>query len=184
MKVNFKKWLVISILLFSLGIVLGLSNPSGEALVEEELAIMEELVAWLAALPPGLLALFILLKNWLALLISFAFSPLLLLSPVLTLTSNGLLLEVVASEVAQNTSPGYVLAGLLPHGIIEIPALIIAEAAALSFGTSIILAIFRKTSRAELFTSIKKNLKYLLLAMLLMIPAALIETFITPLFIQ
>jgi stage II sporulation protein M len=86
--------------------------------------------------------------------------------------------------VVKNTSLGYLLAGLLPHGIFEIPALMIGEAAAFSFGTSVLLGLLRKNSFAQVSSSFKKNLKYLMLAMLLMVPAALIETFITPLLLR
>jgi stage II sporulation protein M len=181
---NFKRWLVVAVLLFSLGIVFGLFSPTGGSPMDEELAAFEELISMLAALPPGLLAILILLKNCTALLISFALSPLLCLSPFLTLTINGWLIGVITTEVVKNTSLGYLLAGLLPHGIFEIPALMIGEAAALSFGTSVLLGLLRKNSFAQVSSSFKKNLKYLMLAMLLMVPAALIETFITPLLLR
>ena len=181
---NFKRWLVAAVLLFSLGIIFGLFSPAGDGPMDEELAAFEELIGILTALPPGLLALIILLKNCTALLISFALSPLLCLSPFLTLTVNGWLIGAISTEVVKTTSVGYLLAGLLPHGIFEIPALMIGEAAAFSFGTSVLLGLFRKNSFAQVSSSFKKNLKYLGLAMLLMVPAALIETFITPLLLQ
>lgn len=171
---------MVAFLLFSLGIVFGLFSPSGETLMAEDLAALEKLVGWLAVLPPGLLAIFILLKNWLALLVSFAFSPLLGLGPILALTTNGLLLGVIVVEVTEEVSLGYLLTGLLPHGVFEIPALLIGEAAALSFGASVFLVLLRKNSFQQLSSSLKKNLRYLLLALLLMVPAAIIEVFITP----
>ncbi|MFA5316256.1 MAG: stage II sporulation protein M, partial [Dehalococcoidales bacterium] len=141
------------------------------------------MVGILASLPPVLLAIFILFKNCLALLFSFFLSPLFCLVPVMTLTVNGWLIGVVATEVTQNISLGYLLAGLLPHGIFEVPALMIGEAAAFGFGSSVFLSVFRKNKPGYLTASFKKNLRYLILAMLLMVPAALIETFITPLFL-
>jgi stage II sporulation protein M len=70
---------------------------------------------------------------------------------------------------------------LLPHGIFELPALIIGEAAAFSFGTAAILALFKKERRNLLLPNLKQNLIYLLIAFALLLPAAIIETFVTPL---
>ncbi len=73
------------------------------------------------------------------------------------------------------------LAGLLPHGIFELPALILGEAAALSFGAVVILALFKKERRNLIPPSLKRNLRYLMIALALLLPAAIIETYVTPL---
>jgi stage II sporulation protein M len=73
---------------------------------------------------------------------------------------------------------------LLPHGVFEIPAIIIGEAAALSFGAMVIMALFSPKRRSQLLPNLKQNLKYLLLAFILLVPAAIIETFVTPLLLQ
>jgi len=86
--------------------------------------------------------------------------------------------------VVQEESLGFLLAGILPHGIIEIPALIIGEAAALGFGVSLIIALFTGNRSKMLLPAFKTNLKYLIVALALLVPAAIIETFITPLFLS
>jgi stage II sporulation protein M len=83
--------------------------------------------------------------------------------------------------VIEQESVGLLLAGLLPHGIFELPALIIGEAAALSFGSMAIIALISKKRRDQLSPNLKRNLKYLALAFALLLPAAIIETYITPL---
>ena len=83
----------------------------------------------------------------------------------------------------QQESVGLVLAALLPHGVFELPALIIGEAAALSFGTMAIIALISKEKRKLLLPNLKQNLRYLRLACILLVPAAIIETFATPLLI-
>ena len=70
--------------------------------------------------------------------------------PILALVVNGWLLAFVSAVVAEEKSLGFVLTGLLPHGIFELPALILGEAAALSFGTAVILALFIKERRKRL----------------------------------
>ena len=75
------------------------------------------------------------------------------------------------------------LLGLLPHGIFELPAIIIGMAASLSFGFAAIQAAVSREKRAQLLPSLKQNSKYLLLALALLVPAAIMETFVTPLFL-
>jgi stage II sporulation protein M len=70
--------------------------------------------------------------------------------------------------------------GILPHGIFEIPALIIGQAAALGLGAMTIAAVFSKDRREELFPYLRKSIKYLGVVILLLIIAAGIEAFITP----
>jgi stage II sporulation protein M len=103
--------------------------------------------------------------------------------PVATLLLNGWLLGLVSTVVTEQESLGFVLAGLLPHGVIELPALFIGEAAALSFGIVAVIALFKKEKRGLFLPSLKQNLRYLTLAVALMLPAAAIETFLTPLLV-
>ena len=65
--------------------------------------------------------------------------------------------------------------------IFELPALILGEAAALSFGTVVIRALFKSERRNLVLPNLKQNLKYLMVAFALLLPAAIIETYITPL---
>jgi stage II sporulation protein M len=179
---NYRWWILIAIFLFSAGLVFGLMPLTGTAgLSSEGITALQQLSDILLSLPLPLIALFIFFKNASALLISFALSPILCLAPVLALTFNGLLLGSVSAMVVQEKSVGFVLAALIPHGIFELPAFIIGEAAALSFGAMVILALFRKEAREHLVPSLKQNLKYLAIAFGLLVPAAIIETYVTPL---
>ena len=179
---SYKRWLFVAILLFGIGIALGLSTSTGFAsLISEDIAVLKELGGLLASLPLALVVVIIFIKNASVLLLSFAFSPIFCLVPILTLTVNGWLLAFVSVLVSQEKSLGFVLAGLLPHGIFELPALILGEAAALSFGTVAMLALFKKERRDLLLPSLKRNLRYLIVALALLLPAAIIETYVTPL---
>ena len=180
---SYKWWIFVAILLFGIGIIFGLATPASiTGLLSEELTALEEFSGMLAPFTLSTV-IFIFLKNAVVLLFSFAFSPVFCLVPILTLTVNGWLVAWVSTIVVQEKSLGFVLAGLLPHGIIELPALFIAEAAALSFGAMAIVALFKKERRELLLPSLKQNSKYLSIALALLLPAAVIETYITPLLI-
>ncbi len=178
---NYKWWVFIAIGLFGIGLAFGLAMPVSIAnLLSEELATLQELSAILVPFKIST-AILIFVKNASALLLSFIFSPILCLLPILALTFNGLLLSFISVIVIQEESLGFVLAGLLPHGIFELPAFIIGEAAALSFGAMLMVALFKKEARGLLPSSLKQNLRYLVIAFALLVPAAIIETYVTPL---
>ena len=182
---NYKKWIFIAVLLFGIGIVLGLATPTSTTeLPTEDITDFVELADFLTTLPKWAVFIIILIKNVMALSVSFIFSPILCLVPVMALTVNGWIIGLVSTIVLQEESLGYLLVGLLPHGIFEIPALIMAEAVALSFGTAIILALFNKEKRNLLLPNLRENLRYLLVALALLVPAAIIETYVTPLFLR
>ena len=182
---NHKRWVILSALLFGIGLVLGLATPASiTSLLSEEIVTLKELAEALEPLPQSSVFMVILVKNVSVLLISLALSPILCLVPTMALTFNGWLLGFVATTVTQEESLGYLLVGLLPHGIFEIPALIMGEAVAFSFGTTVILALFRKERRNLLLPNLRRNLRYLVVALTLLLPAAIIETYLTPLFLD
>jgi stage II sporulation protein M len=177
--------LAIAAVLFLGGIAAGLSMPVADAGVATgDVGALERFARFLQDLSPGMMFVLILLKNVFALLFSFVLSPLLCIMPIVTLVLNGILIGFVAVPVASQTSVSYVLAAILPHGVIELPALVIGEAAALSTGVAIMMIPFRVQARNELGLTLRHNLKYLGFALALLVPAALVETFITPLFLR
>ena len=180
---SYRRWIFVAVCLFGIGMAFGLAMPAGIAkLLAEDLAALRELGIILGPFQIST-AIFIFLKNVSALLLSFIFSPILCLLPILALTVNGWLLSFISVSVLQEESLGFLLAGLLPHGILELPALIIGEAAALSFGALAIVALVSKKRRNPLLPGLKRNLRYLTIACILLLPAAIIETYVTPLFL-
>ncbi|MFC2122550.1 stage II sporulation protein M [Bacteroidota bacterium] len=182
---KYRVWLITAASLFVISIIVGWSIPDDiSGLLGEDIAQLTQLSNFLLSLPPIVTALLIFLKNSLSLVLSFAFSPLLCLMPLLALLSNGALLGWVSARVIERESIGLLLAGILPHGVIELPAFIIGEAAALSFGSLVIVSLFKAEARGMLWPHLKQNLKYLTIALALLIPAAFIEAFLTPLLIK
>lgn len=173
-----KKWLFGISVLFVLCVIGGIFTPSRSL-------IMDTIAGFLGDRfndpTPTAFVLIILVNNVIVLLVSFVLSPFFGVVPVLTIILNGWVVGVFAAELAARESLGLVLAGLLPHGIIEIPALFIGEAAALSFGVAAMGSLFSADHRARFLPSLRRSLKYLGLACALLVPAALIEVFVTPL---
>ena len=179
---SYRGWVLVAVGLFATGIVLGLMVPDNlDSVFTEDVAVLEQLAEILGPFKLSTAG-FIFLKNVSALLFSFTFSPLLCLAPVTALIANGGLLSFVSVTFVKQESLGLLLAGLLPHGVFELPALIIGEAAALSFGAMAIIALISKERRSQLAPNLKQNIRYMTLAFALLLPAAIIETYITPLF--
>lgn len=181
---SYKSWIFIAVCLFGIGMAFGLAMPAAIAnLLAEDLTALRQLSAILGPFKVST-AIFIFLKNVSALLLSFIFSPIFCLLPILALIGNGWLLSFISVAVVQEESLGLLLAGLLPHGIFELPALIMGEAAALSFGALAVTALVSRKRRNLLLPGLKQNLRYLMVACILLLPAAIIETYITPLFMS
>ncbi|APV44657.1 stage II sporulation protein M [Dehalogenimonas formicexedens] len=176
---SLRRWLLIAAALFCAGLVIGLLLPDSAA---DSIEQTFKDIAGNAASAEGFgLFVLLLLNNTLAVGASFLFSPIFLILPVVSLLMNGALITVVARLTLQDHSLAFLAAGILPHGIIEIPAYLLAQAAAICFGFNVLKAIFDTQRRSEAGPVLIKCLKWLGLAIILLISAALIEAFITPL---
>ena len=182
---SYKRWVFIAILLFAVGLISGLVTPASiTSLIFEDIAAIDEFGGMLASLPTILAVIVIFVKNVSVLLLSFVLSPIFCLMPIMALTVNGWILAIVSAAVVEKESLGLVLAALLPHGVIELPAIMLGEAAALSFGMIATLSLFKKEKRGLVLPNFRQNIKYLMIALALLLPAAIIETYITPMFLR
>ncbi len=120
---SYKKWLIIATSLFGAGFILGLVTPTGIfGSFANMIAGLEELANLLTPLPQFAILVIIFITNASTLLVSFILSPIFCLWPILVLTLNGWLLAFVSAIITQEKSLGFVLVGLVPHGIVELPA--------------------------------------------------------------
>ena len=105
------------------------------------------------------------------------------LLPLFSVFTNGLILGVFAQIVSSNISWTFLFLGIMPHGIIEIPVLIIASAIGIRIGK---VAVFRLFSKKEsLISELSKALKFFVLILVpLIFIAALIEAFVTTLLLE
>jgi stage II sporulation protein M len=173
-------WLGISVALFLAGLAWGLLAPEANGVGAGQLGALEELAELITSLPGWAMFLAILAKNAAALVFSFVMSPLFLVMPLLGLLLNGWVIGVVAESVVAEHSLGYLLTGLLPHGILELPAFFMGQAAALGFGAAVMRAVISAEQRSRLPVALRTNLKFLVIALILLVPAAAVETFVTP----
>jgi len=178
---SYKWWVSIAVFLFCVGLLVGLATPADMiGLLAEEINAFEEFGSILV--PFSIATVFLIfIRNTTIVLLSFVLSPFLCLVPALVLVVNGWFLGIVSMLILQEESLGFLLSGLLPHGLVELPALFLGEAAAISFGVFIIIALFKKDTRDKLLPRIKKSFTYLIISCALLLPAAIIETYITPL---
>ncbi len=98
--------------------------------------------------------------------------------PILFLFVNGIVVGIFAYTVAETVSWQMFLVGILPHGVIEIPVLILGAASGVKLGGVVFNKIFRK--RGNLREEFSLALEFFLRILLpLLILAAVIEAFVT-----
>jgi stage II sporulation protein M len=180
---SIRVYIAISVLLFALTSVMGYmaagSDPELAATWLKDL----EMLRWIMDQPAPIIMLIIFVKNLLAsamaALLGLGFG----LVPMLVATSNGFLLGIVAYSVIQKESALYLLAGILPHGIIELPTVLVAIAIGFRLGHLVILSIARE--RVDLKGETQWAIHFLIRwFMPLLLLAAFIEAFITPIAIS
>ncbi len=142
-----------------------------------------EMLKWIMDLPPLLIMMIIFLKNLLACAMAVLLGVGLGLVPLLVAITNGFLLGIVSYGAIQKAGVLYLMAGILPHGIIELPTVFLCIAIGLRLGYLLVLTILRE--EANLAGEMRLAVHLLLCwAMPLLFLAAAIETFITPIAIS
>ncbi len=83
---------------------------------------------------------------------------------------------VVYFEATTGIPAVFSVAAMLPHGVLEVPAVILAASTGIDFGVSTWLKIFKKISMDEYKNRLKQQAVILLLTFILLVAAAAIET--------
>lgn len=105
-----------------------------------------------------------------------------LFMPFWTLTSNALIIGIVGGVYGLS---GYgiiaFLVGIIPHGLLEIPAFILGVSLGIDLCFKLIKLIFKRIKKEELNKTIRNALRiYFLWMVPLFLLAAIIETYMTP----
>ena len=184
-----KHYIIASAFVFLFGVVLGYTDSSAfDKLIHAQLEQMRVISEGINQSDHFHWALFlrIILNNLLASAMVILFGFFFGLVPLYFLVSNGLLLGYVAANRSEGETIFHLLAGILPHGIIEIPALILACAVGLRIGFLMLESfgsLFNLERREQYQIRLRSFIKHLIpmLALIagLMLLAAIIESTVT-----
>lgn len=113
-------------------------------------------------------------KCFLVVLFGIAFG----IAPALFIIANGFIIGIVVGFAMSQWGPLYVLIGIVPHGVIELPMVFISAAIGLKLGYETLMALVK--GKKEVFGEIAKGLLMFIFYILpLLFIAAFIETFVT-----
>ena len=138
-----------------------------------------EIFEWITTLDPISIMLIVFLNNaiksFLALVFGLGFG----LIPLLFVASNGFIIGILINISAATRGLLFIGAAILPHGIIEVPMVLLSAAIGLRLGHRVISSI--RGGKVDITYEFKRSVKfYLWWIMPLLLLAAAIESFITP----
>ena len=169
--------LLILLVSFTVGYMFG--GQLSEPLIET----LKELYGETFNLPLPLLTILIFVNNFVKSFAAMLLGVVLGIPPLLFIFTNGLVLGIIGYAIIRDYGVWFFLAGILPHGVLEIPAVILSVALGVKLG----LAVLGKFRHREV--SVKETLlscirSYLFVVLPLLAIAAFIESHITPLILR
>lgn len=179
--------ILICSLVFLFAVILGyFSAGQSPEQTEEIMKTFKEFIKPIIEMNAFQQFLFVFLNNAFTGLLVILFSVVLGIFPLLCIFANGEVLGVLAFAFEGNFL--VFIASVLPHGVIEIPTLVIICASGMRIGKIVIRKIFKREKtvekgkiKKEFSLALKFFFKFLVPLLFL---AALIEIFITPLFVR
>ena len=180
---SISSFLVLSAFIFALTSVMGYWAAGADPDLASQWRAELDALRWILEQPPLIIMIIIFLKNLLASAMAMLLGLGLGIIPLLVATSNGFLLGVVAHGAVQQSGLLFLAAGILPHGILELPAVLISIAIGFRLGYLLALILAREKADLAGETRIAVRLLWRYITPILFL-AAIIETFITPLAIS
>jgi stage II sporulation protein M len=159
-----------------LGVIVSILNPDFSL---KFLTTFKESLGWIMNLSP-LQRMFEVFRNnaqnsLLALVLGVLFG----IVPILVIAVNGLVVGMVSEIFAGQKGIAFLLAAVLPHGIIELPMVLISASIGLRLGH--VMYLYVKGERTNLKQEFRDGvLFYFTRIAPLLLVAAMIETFVTP----
>ena len=180
---SISSFLVLSAFIFALTSVMGYWAAGADPDLASQWREQLNALRWILEQPPLIIMIIIFLKNLLASAMAMLLGLGLGIIPLMVATSNGFLLGVVAHGAVQQSGLLFLAAGILPHGILELPAVLISIA--IGFRLGYLLALILAREKADLAGETRIAIRFLwrYITPILFLAAA-IETFITPLAIS
>jgi stage II sporulation protein M len=175
-----KPYIVLSTIVFALSIAVGyIAYGIYPEYAMQSISGLEELVEMLEGLSLLEIMLVIFINNTIAMFIAILFGIVLGIVPLLVLVLNGFIIGTIVRLLLVENGLAFIVAGLVPHGIIEIPLLLLSTSIGMKIGYEVLLALAGKPS--DIKNEFIKGMKFFFYWMVpLIFVAALIETFITP----
>ncbi|MBP3966687.1 stage II sporulation protein M [Paenibacillus lignilyticus] len=186
---SMRHYIAFSTIFLLAGIVVGATNPALDAFINSQLSGLKGVAENIdsSSHPTLFLMLFIFFNNAIKAILVMYVGSLFGLVPIAFLAINGMLLGYLVHKTAEQGNEAVftiVFKGLLPHGIIEIAAIIIACAYGLRFGRMMLqglgtLFTKRKGWGQELELFVMRTLPVMVLIVVMLIVAAVIESTVT-----
>jgi len=175
------KYIIIVSCIFIISLIAGmLVSLQDIGLPENYLDMLKNSFGWIKTLSPIEIMLVIFLNNAVKSLFAIVLGAGFGIIPILFVGGNGIIMGLIANQVSKEEGTLFVLAALVPHGIIEIPMILISAGLGLRLGFLMYMSLQgeKKDMRYELLESLKL---FKSIIMPLLFVAAMIETFVTPL---
>jgi stage II sporulation protein M len=173
----------LSVFIFGLTTVMGYYAAAVDPELASNWTKELQMLKWILDQPPILIMIIIFLKNLLASAMAMMLGLGLGLIPLMVVTSNGFLLGIVGYAAVQKAGFLFLAAGILPHGIIELPVVLVSIAIGFRLGYLLALTLAKEKVDISGETRMAIHFLWRWVAPLLFLAAA-IETFITPIAIS
>jgi stage II sporulation protein M len=184
-----KHYLIASALVFVIGIVLGAtSSEQFQAFLDAQLAALKQISKAVEETEQPQWTLFwvIFWNNASKSLLIIALGVFIGVFPLFFLIGNGLLLGYIGAVSVKQDSLWALIKGIVPHGILEIPAIIVASALGLRLGLLILKNLFAlvsparsSKSREQLRVFMKSLVPLAIMLVVILFLAAVIESTVT-----
>lgn len=177
---SLRKYLItvaaIFILSLMTGLLVSIKNPEFS---ESYLEMFKQSFEWIKTLPPLAVMFLIFLNNAFKSLLALVLGLGLGIIPFLFVAGNGIVIGILGDTISRQHGTVFVVASLLPHGIIEIPMILISAGIGLRLGYAIYLSL--KGLKIDINTELRQGIRFYMRVILpLLFIAAVIETFVTP----
>ena len=178
---SLKKYILTMLIVFIFSLIIGLVvSAKNPGLSETYLNNFEDSFSWIKTLNPLLIMFIIFLNNaiksLLALILGIGFG----IVPILFVAGNGVILSILADVVSKQHGVLFVVAATLPHGIIEVPMVLISSGIGLRLGHVMYLSL--KGVQNDVRSELKSGIRFFMRVIVpLLFVASIVETFVTPL---
>ncbi|MDD1760518.1 MAG: stage II sporulation protein M, partial [Methanothrix sp.] len=141
---SIRNYIAVSVFLFALTALMGYFAAALDPELAAEWTSQLKALKWIMDQPPILIMMIIFFKNLLACALSVLLGIGLGLVPLMVVTTNGFLLGIVAYGAIQKEGVLYLIAGIMPHGIIELPIVLLSIAIGFRLGYLLVMTVARE----------------------------------------